>query len=266
MAEDWFDFQEKIRTHFTSIGADAETNVRVQGVRTVHDIDVLVRTRYLGEDLTWIVEAKHWKRKVTKAQVLTLRSIVDDVGADRGFIVSLSGFQSGALEASKNTNVTLKTFEDLKEHTTELVESEILKAYKDRLSIIEDRYWSHSKSVRIEYGLRHGFMDFSSRFTGQELLSTARSAIMFAEARKYPIDLQMYFTERKGEAVARNFQQLVNWLNLNLNHFDEKMLEAEWNMHKNGDFNPSVGRTPHGERHTTEFMAKALFESKDNCE
>ncbi|AYF35406.1 restriction endonuclease [Vreelandella alkaliphila] len=262
MAEEWFVFQEKIKDHFVSIGADAETNMRIQGVRTVHDIDVLVRTRYLGEDLTWIVEAKHWKSKVTKAQVLTLRSIVDDVGADRGFIVSLAGFQSGALDASKSTNVTLKTFEQLKAHTKEVVESEILKAYKDRIGIIEDRYWSHAKRIRIEYGLRHDLMDFSSRFTGQELLGTARSAIMFAEARKYPIDLQMCLTERKGEAVAHNFQQLINWLNLNLNHFDEKLLEAEWNMYQNGDFNPRVGRTSHEERHTSELMAEALFHSQ----
>ncbi|GAA0689986.1 hypothetical protein GCM10009104_15710 [Marinobacterium maritimum] len=264
MAKDWFTFQERIKDHFVSIGADAETNVRIQGVRTVHDIDVLVRTKYLGEDLTWIVEAKHWKSKVTKAQVLTLRSIVDDVGADRGFIVSLAGFQSGAMDASKNTNVTLKTFEQLKAHTKEVVESEILKAYKERLGIIEDRYWSHAKRVRIEYGLRHDFMDFSGHFTGQELLATARSAIMLAGVRKYPIDLQMHLTKHKGEAIAHNFQQLINWLNLNLNHFDEKLLEAEWAMYQNGDFKPRVGRTPLGEKHVTEYLADGLFQALEN--
>lgn len=41
---DWFEFQEDIKDHFNSLGADAETNVRVQGVRTCHDIDVLVKT------------------------------------------------------------------------------------------------------------------------------------------------------------------------------------------------------------------------------
>lgn len=169
MPEKWFEFQEQIKDHFVSIGADAQTNVRIKGVRTHHDIDVYVRTRFLGEDITWLVEAKHWKTKVKKAQVFTLRAIVDDVGADRGFIVSLSGFQKGAIEAAENSSVKLKTFEELVSHTKEVVESEILKTYSDRLGIIEDRYWSHAKAKRIDYGLRHDIVDFSNNFTGQHL-------------------------------------------------------------------------------------------------
>jgi hypothetical protein len=54
-------------------------------VRTTHDIDILVKTKFLGHDILWIVEAKKWKSKVNKLQVLGLRTIVEDVGADRGF-------------------------------------------------------------------------------------------------------------------------------------------------------------------------------------
>lgn len=45
---DWYQFQEKICNHFNSIGARAETNISVQGVRTTHDIDILVKTNFLG--------------------------------------------------------------------------------------------------------------------------------------------------------------------------------------------------------------------------
>ncbi|MBX3668826.1 MAG: restriction endonuclease [Rhodocyclaceae bacterium] len=153
---DWYQFQEQIKEHFISIGADAETNVTIQGVRTKHDIDVYVKTKFLGEDLIWLVEAKNWKSNVDKSQVLTLRSVVDDIGADRGFIISSSGFQSGAIEAAKNTNVKLKTFEEMKAETRGMVEAEILKSYKKRLLLIEDRYWAHTKKIRIKYGLRNG--------------------------------------------------------------------------------------------------------------
>ncbi|GAF60420.1 restriction endonuclease [Psychrobacter sp. JCM 18903] len=234
----WYEFQENIKEHFNSLGADAETNVRIQGVRTCHDIDIFVKTRFLGENITWIVEAKYWKSKVTKAQVLTLRSIVDDIGADRGFIISVAGFQSGAFEAANNTNVKLKTFDELKIDTKGLIETEILKTYYKRLLLLEDRYWSHSKRLRIEYGLRHEIMDFSMQFTGQQLLMTARTAIMAAEKRKYPIQLESFLKEQKGEKIAHNFQQLSIWLNLNLNHFEEKLLMAEWEMYKNGDYKP----------------------------
>lgn len=259
----WYIFQEDIKVHFNSLGADAETNIKVQGVRTCHDIDVLVKTRFLGENITWIVEAKHWKSKVTKAQVLTLRSIVEDIGADRGFIISVAGFQSGAFEAANNTNVKLKTFDELKVDTQGLIEAEILKTYYKRLSLLEDRYWSHSKGLRIEYGLRHHTADYSMQFTGQQLLTIARTAIMAAQERNYPINLESFLKEHKGEKVAHNFQQLSMWLNLNLNHFDEKLLNAELEMYKNGDYQPDTEhRIRDYQRTTTELMADAIYNAK----
>jgi hypothetical protein len=260
--EDWFRFQEEIKVHFTSIGANASTNIRVRGVRTCHDVDVLVKTYFLGENITWIVEAKHWKKKVTKEKVLALRSIVDDIGADRGFIISSTGFQSGAIEAAENTNVTLKTFKELKTETKEFIESEVLDTYLKRLLLLEDRYWSHSKKTRIEYGLRHDTIDFSMKFTGQQLLTTAREAIIRAEKHDYPIDLESYLKEHQGEKTAYNFQQLSMWLNLNLNHFEEKLLMAEWEMYKNGDYHPDTDRTPCGQKTTTELMARAISDMK----
>lgn len=260
---DWFEFQEDIKDHFNSLGADAETNVRVQGVRTCHDIDVLVKTRFLGENITWIVEAKHWKSKVTKAQVLVLRSIVDDIGADRGFIISVAGFQSGAFEAANDTNVKLKTFDELKVDTKGLIEAEILKTYHKRLSFLEDRYWSHSKKMRIKYGLRHGTADYSMKFVGQQLLTIARTAIMAAEERNYPIGLESFLKEQKGEKIAHNFQQLSMWLSLNLNYFDEKLLNTELEMYKNGDYQPDTEhRIRDHQRTTTELVADAIYKAR----
>lgn len=260
----WYEFQEEIKDHFVSIGADAETNFRVRGVRTSHDIDVFVRTKFLGEDLIWLVEAKHWKTKVSKSHVLAFRSIIEDVGADRGFMVSSAGFQRGAIEAAVNTNVKLKNLEEMKNETKGMVESEIIKTYLKRLSLIEDRYWSHSKSLRNKYGLRHELGDWSREFVGQALLTTAREALMAAEHREYPIDLETHLTEQKGEPVAHNFQQLSNWLNLNLNHFEEKLLIAEWAMYENGEYRPRTMRTPYGETTTTEILAEAMRRGRKN--
>jgi hypothetical protein len=46
---------------------------------------------------------------------MVLKSIVDDVGADRGVIISKTGFQSGAIRATAYTNITLTSLEDLKQ-------------------------------------------------------------------------------------------------------------------------------------------------------
>lgn len=238
MSNDWFTFQEEICTYFNSIGANSETNIKLNGIRTSHDIDILVKTKFLGHNLTWLVEAKKWQRKISKFQVLGLRTIVDDIGADKGFIISEKGFQRGAIEASKNTNIKLLTFEELKLQTKEFIEDEILKTYRHRLEILETRYWSHSKLMRKKYGLRGEPGDFPTNFSGHSLLLIARSAIDEAVDHVYPINLDTFSKEKRGDLVANNFQQVINWLNLNLNFLDEKILLAEIKMIQNGDFNP----------------------------
>jgi thymidine kinase len=262
--EEWYLFQEQICEHFRSIGAKSETNVCLEGVRTNHDVDVFVTTKFLGIDLKWIVEAKHWKRNVNKGHVLALRSIADDLGVDKAFIVSSSGFQSGAIEAANNTNIKLLTFEQLKEETKGFVESEIIKTYETRLDLLENRYWSHSKEVRVKYGLRHHLMDHELKFTGQMLLGVARQALMAATDRNYPILLDTVHKEHQGELFADNFQQLQNWFNLNFNHFEGKLLAAEWEMHKSGDYNPDCILYLSDDETPSKIMAKGLYKAEND--
>lgn len=237
---EWYQFQESICNHFNSIGARAETNISVQGVRTTHDIDILVKTKFLGQNILWIVEAKKWNHKVNKLHVLALRTIIDDIGADKGFIISEKGFQSGAIEASKDSNVSLTTLSELIDQTKHFIQEEIIQSYKKRLNLLETRYWSHSKANRKLYGLRGEIWDIPVNFSGHNLLITAHWAIESAEKNEYPINLETFLIEKRGELIANNFQELINWLNLNLNFMDEKILKAEIEMIKDGNFNPEL--------------------------
>lgn len=237
---DWYHFQETICNHFNLIGARAQTNLTVQGTRTSHDIDIFVKTKFLGQDIIWVVEAKKWNHKVNKLHVLALRTIVSDIGADKGFIISEKGFQKGAVEAAKDSNILLTTLSELKSQTKHYIQDEILKAYKKRLILLENRYWSHSKKIRKQYGLRGEIGDFPVNFSGHNLLQTAHWALNSAEKNNYPIDLETYMKEKQGEHTANNFQELTNWLNLNLNYMDEKILNAEMQMIKDGNFNPDL--------------------------
>lgn len=108
MATTWRDYQEEAASFFRSLGLDATADASVQGVRTTHDVDVLVKAQYVGFEVIWIVECKHWKSRVSKLHVMALREIVSDIGADRGILLSESGFQIGALEAASLTNVQLQ--------------------------------------------------------------------------------------------------------------------------------------------------------------
>ncbi len=151
---DWREYQEDVAEYFRSLGLDANTNVDLAGVRTHHVVDVVVRSAHLGFDVLWIVECKLWSTAVSKLHVLALRQIASDVGADRAFVLSESGFQSGAFEAASLTNVTLSTLADLKNLSEHDFYMYRLRELQDRLAVCNRRYWDISKSDRIDTGLR----------------------------------------------------------------------------------------------------------------
>ena len=112
---DWRKYQEATAELFGSLGCSAEVDKVVQGARAEHRIDVWVTFSKFGFQNRWTVECKYWNSNVTKEKVMVLKSIVDDVGADRGVIISKTGFQSGAIRATAYTNITLTSLEDLKQ-------------------------------------------------------------------------------------------------------------------------------------------------------
>lgn len=240
MEKDWYDFQERIAHHFRGLGVQAVTNKTIKGVRTDHDLDIYVTSKYLGTNIKWVVEAKYWQTKIPKEKVLALRTIVDDIGADKGFIISQVGFQSGSKEAALNSNIELLTFDELVQRSTSEINTIILESFSRRLRLLEQRYYSHSKKSRIEYGLRGDVLEFPIRFSGNLLIIFMFNALDQARKFEYPIFFNKYMTETIGEEKADNFSELINWLNQNLNWFDEKILFAEYQMLKDGKFCPWI--------------------------
>ncbi|MFG6439770.1 restriction endonuclease [Roseateles sp. LKC17W] len=154
MAADWDDYQEEAAALFRSMGLDAVTNVTIQGVRTTHDVDVVVKSHHAGFGVTWLVECKHWKSAVSKLHVLALREIVSDAGADRGILLCEAGFQSGAIEAAKLTNVLVTSLENVRLTAGSDLASMRLRELFDRVESCRQMYWDISKSERIAKGLR----------------------------------------------------------------------------------------------------------------
>lgn len=151
---EWHDYQCQVADFFRGLGLEVAVDESLSGVRTSHDIDVVVRSSHVGFAVTWIVECKQWRRPVTKLHVLALREIVQDLGADRGFLMAEGGFQRGAHESAFMTNVTLTSLADL----TTTVGSELaiarVREFQLRLESLRLRYWSIDKETRIHLGLR----------------------------------------------------------------------------------------------------------------
>lgn len=159
----WREYQEEAAKFFRSLGLDASTNISITGVRTNHDVDVLVRSHHAGFDVMWLVECKLWKTPVSKLHVLALREIVADTGADRGILLSESGFQSGALEASNLTNVRLTSLAGMRTSASGDFIAMQLRDLFDRNERCRERYWNIPKPLRIEHGLRPDMSGYSAR-------------------------------------------------------------------------------------------------------
>lgn len=128
---DWREYQVEVAAFFRRQGCNAEVEKKVRGVRSKHEIDVYVQFHRSGIECTWVVECKLWKSKVPKEKVMALKSIVDDIGADRGIIVSEKGFQSGALDAVRDSNITLVTSLEEFEKTVSTISKEEQLIYSD---------------------------------------------------------------------------------------------------------------------------------------
>lgn len=111
----WRDYQEDVAEFFRKLGCDAEVDARVQGARANHKIDVWVTFHRFGLEHKWAIECKLYNRPIPKEKVLTLKGVVDDVGADRGILIAESGCQPGAHAVAQSSNIELLTFNELRE-------------------------------------------------------------------------------------------------------------------------------------------------------
>lgn len=203
MATDWSDYQEEAAEFFRRLGLEAQTNVTVKGVRTTHDIDVLVRSKHAGFEVTWVVECKHWASRVTKLHVLALREIVADIGADRGILLAEKGFQSGAAEAAALTNVHLTSLAEARGGASADIFAMRLSELHDRVERCRDLYWSIPKGVRIDNGLRPDV--FATGFSGASVIEVAEEVLRKGFRGVYPFDVASMH-----RYVARDFPAAIS--------------------------------------------------------
>jgi hypothetical protein len=148
---EWQKYQQEVSSFLSELGFDTRVDETIGGARTQHDIDVAARIRIAGLDILWIVECKAWGRRVPKERILTLQGIVDDIGADRGLVFSESGFQAGAIRATRNTNITLTGLEDFRLNFQDEISSTKARILDERISRLLQAFlavWDLGESER----------------------------------------------------------------------------------------------------------------------
>jgi hypothetical protein len=109
----WEELQNMTGQLFEEMGCEVAIGKQVENVRGAKEIDVFVRDTAIIPSAVYLCECKLWKRRVPREVVHSFRTVIADIGAQRGFIISGLGFQAGAFEAAMNTNIDLITFSEL---------------------------------------------------------------------------------------------------------------------------------------------------------
>ncbi len=101
-------FELKIAELFQNKGYDVVHNTKVKGRSGAeHQIDVLLKYRSPLHTSTIVVEAKSYEMPVDKDRVMKLIQIVDDIGADRGIIITTSSYTPSAIKTAEKRNIEL---------------------------------------------------------------------------------------------------------------------------------------------------------------
>lgn len=106
--QSWIDLQNKVAYILQCSGFEVDTPKKVATVRSDIEFDVFAQNK----DISVACECKYWKRKVPQNVVQAFRSQLDDVGINKGYIISMHGFQRGSYESADSTIIELRTWND----------------------------------------------------------------------------------------------------------------------------------------------------------
>lgn len=114
--KDWRDLQNKVGEILTQCNFIVEIEKKVISARSLIEIDVYAEE--IIDDRKYIIlcECKMWSSNIPQLYIHGLRTVVNDIGGHKGYIISTSNFQIGARDSVQNTNVELLTWDNF-QHT-----------------------------------------------------------------------------------------------------------------------------------------------------
>ncbi|NNA41496.1 restriction endonuclease [Pseudomonas lundensis] len=111
----WQALQIEVGRILEECGFQVEVEKQTQAARGSVELDVYAEETVRGRKYAIVCECKFWKSRIPQAVIHGFRTVVQDIGANIGYIISMEGFQSGALSASDLTNLKLVTWQEFQD-------------------------------------------------------------------------------------------------------------------------------------------------------
>lgn len=110
--KDWKDLQVKVGEILKQCSFDVSIEKKIKSIRSNIEIDVYAEELINKRSYKILIECKMWKSNIPQLYVHGLRTVVNDIGANKGYIISTSNFQKGAIDSIENTNIELINWYD----------------------------------------------------------------------------------------------------------------------------------------------------------
>lgn len=113
--DSWQALQIEVGRILEECGFEVEVEKQTAAARGTVEIDVYAEETVRGRKYAIACECKFWKSRIPQAVIHGFRTVVQDIGANIGYIISMEGFQSGAVSASDLTNLKLVTWQEFQD-------------------------------------------------------------------------------------------------------------------------------------------------------
>ena len=113
--DSWQALQTEVGRVLSECGFTVEIEKKVQSARGIVELDVYAKETVRGRKYAIACECKYWKSRIPQAVIHGFRTVVQEIGANIGYIISMEGFQSGAVAAGELTNLKLVTWQEFQE-------------------------------------------------------------------------------------------------------------------------------------------------------
>lgn len=140
--QDWRELQREVARILAECGMESEVEKTLTLARGTAEIDVFAVETIRGRTSTIFCECKLWKSSIPQTVIHAFRTVVADGGANVGYVITSSAFQSGALTAADLTNLRLVTWHEFQtEFESTWIESylrpEVTKRLDDFMTLTE---------------------------------------------------------------------------------------------------------------------------------
>ena len=123
-------------TYFQLNGYQVESNAKLEGKSgAIHEIDVLVKKSDGITEFVMAIECKAWAAPIEKDVVSKLSMVISDVGINKGIIVSLQGWRSGAEKTAQQEKIELWGPDELSQRLGSVALAELNAGQMNRYTI-----------------------------------------------------------------------------------------------------------------------------------